>query len=101
MSYGEILPRETHFDEGHWLQDTMPELHKQGALCTYCIRGATWFQHLNCQQVNDPVLICLLEMGLVDGHALDNKVNFTDCYAAIATSYLLDHLLVLEKQVRR
>jgi hypothetical protein len=76
----------------------MPELHKMDALWAYCIRGAAWFQRLNRQQVNDPVLIRLLEMGLVDGQAPDNKFNFPDRYAAIATSRLLDRLLVLERQ---
>ena len=100
MSYGETLPREAHFDEGRWLQDAMPELHKMDVLWAYCIHGAAWFHRLNHQQVNDPVLICLLEMGLVNGHPPDNKFNFSDHYAAIATSRLLDCLLVLEKQVR-
>ena len=100
MFYGETLPGEARFDEGRWLQDAMPELHKMDTLWAYCIHGAAWFHHLNHQQVNDPVLICLLEMGLVDGHPPDNKFNFSDCYAAIATSQLLNHLLVLEKQVR-
>ena len=100
MSYGETLPGEAHFDEGRWLQDAMPELHKMDTLWAYCIRGATWFHCLNHQQVNDLVLVHLLEMGLVDGHPPDNKFNFSDRYAAIATSRLLDHLLVLEKQVR-
>ena len=95
MSYGEAC-----FDEGHWVQDAMPELHKMDVLWAYCIRGAAWFHRLNHQQVNDPVLICLLEMGLVDGHPPDNKFNFSDCYATIATSQLLNRLLVLEKQVR-
>ena len=70
------------------------------ALWAYCIHGAAWFHRLNHQQVNDPVLICLLEMGLVNGHLPDNKFNFSDRYTAIATSRLLDHLSVLEKQVR-
>ena len=70
------------------------------ALWAYCIRGAAWFHRLNHQQVNDPVLICLLEMGLVNGHLPDNKFNFSNHYTAIATSRLLNHLLVLEKQVR-
>ena len=100
MSYGETLPGEAHFDEGRWLQDTMPELHKMDTLWAYCIRGAAWFHHLNHQQVNDPVLVHLLEMGLVNGHPPDNKFNFGNRYTAIATSQLLDHLLVLEKQVR-
>ena len=100
MSYGETLPGEAHFDEGRWLRDAMPELHKMDALWAYCIRGATWFHCLNQQQVDDPVLICLLEMGLVDGHPPDNKFNFSDHYAAIATSHLLVHLMVLEEQVR-
>ena len=100
MTYGETLPGEAHFDEGHWLQDAMPELHKMDALWAYCICGAAWFHCLNRQQVNDPVLVHLLEMGLIDGHPPDNKFNFSDHYAAIATSQLLDCLLVLEKQVR-
>ena len=100
MSYGETLPGEACFEEGRWLQDAMPELHKMDALWAYCIRGAAWFHRLNHQQVNDLVLIHLLEMGLVNGHPPDNKFNFGDCYATIATSRLLDHLLVLEKQVR-
>ena len=100
MSYGETLPGEARFDEGHWLQDAMPELHKMDALWAYCIHGAPWFHRLNLQQVNDLVLIHLLEMGLVDGHLPDNKFNFSDCYAAIATSQLLDRLMVLEEQVR-
>ena len=101
MSYGEVLPGEAHFDKGCWLQDAMPELHRQDTLWAYCIWGAAWFQRLSHQQVNDPVLIRLLEMGLVNGYAPDNKYNFADHYAAIATSRLLDRLLVLEKQVRR
>ena len=100
MSYGETLPGEARFDEGRWLQDAMPELHKMDALWAYCIRGAACFHCLNLQQVNDPVLVRLLEMGLVDGHPPDNKFNFSDCYAAIATSQLLDRLMVLEEQVR-
>ena len=91
MSYREVLPGETHFDKGHWLQEAMPELYEQDTLWAFCIQGAAWFQCLNCQQVNDPVLIHLLEMGLINGHALDNKVNFADHYAAIATSHLFDH----------
>ena len=100
MTYGETLPGEARFDEGRWLQDAMPKLHKMDALWAYCIRGAAWFHCLNRQQVNDPVLVHLLEMGLIDGHPPDNKFNFSDHYAAIATSRLLNHLLVLEKQVR-
>ena len=100
MSYGETLPGEACFDEGHWLQDAMPELHKMDALWAYCIRGAAWFHRLNLQQVNNLVLIHLLEMGLVDGHPPDNKFNFSNRYAAIATSCLLDRLMVLEEQVR-
>ena len=100
MSYGETLPREACFDEECWLQDAMPELHKMDALWAYCIHGAAWFHRLNHQQVNDLVLIHLLEMGLVNGHPPDNKFNFSNRYATIATSQLLDHLLVLEKQVR-
>ena len=100
MSYGETLPGEACFDEGRWLQDAMPELHKMDALWAYCIRGAAWFHRLNHQQVNNPVLVCLLEMGPVDGHPPDNKFNFSDHYATIATSRLLDRLLVLEEQVR-
>ena len=100
MSYGETLPGEACFDEGRWLQDTMPELHKMDTLWAYCIRGAAWFHRLNLQQVNDLVLVRLLEMGLVDGHPPDNKFNFSDHYAAIATSQLLDCLMVLEEQVR-
>ena len=95
MSYGEA-----RFDEGHWLQDTMPKLHKMDVLWAYCICGAARFHCLNHQQVNNPVLIRLLEMGLVDGHPPDNKSNFSNRYTAIATSRLLDRLLVLEKQVR-
>ena len=100
MSYGETLPGEAHFDEGCWLQNAMPELHKMDALWAYRIHGAAWFHHLNHQQVNDPVLVHLLEMGLVDGHPPDNKFSSSNHYAAIATSRLLDCLLVLEKQVR-
>ena len=100
MSYGETLPGEACFDEGRWLQDAMPELHKMDTLWAYCIRGAAWFHCLNNQQVNDLVLVRFLEMGLVNGHPPDNKFNFSDRYAAIATSQLLNRLLVLEKQVR-
>ena len=100
MSYGETLPGEAHFDEGRWLRDAMPELHKMDALWAYCIHGAAWFHRLNQQQVDNLVLIRLLEMGLVDGHPPDNKFNFSDRYAAIATSQLLDRLMVLEEQVR-
>ena len=100
MSYGETLPGEARFDEERWLQDTMPELHKMDTLWAYCIRGAAWFHRLNRQQVNNPVLVRLLEMGLVDGHLSDNKFNFSDRYTAIATSRLLDRLMVVEEQVR-
>ena len=100
MTYGELLPGEAHFDKQHWLQDEMLELHKMDALWAYCIRGAAWFHCLNCEEVNDPVLLCLLEMGLVNGRAPDNKYNFLDHYAAIATSCLLERSLVLEKQVK-
>ena len=96
MSYGETLPGEARFDEGRWLQDAMPELHKMDALWAYCISGAAWFHRLNRQQVNDPVLVRLLEMGLVDGHPPDNKFNFSNRYATIATSRLLDCLLIEE-----
>ena len=100
MTHGETLPGEACFNEGRWLQDAMPELHKMDMLWAYCIHGATWFHRLNHQQVNNLVLVHLLEMGLIDGHLPDDKFNFSDRYTAIAISRLLDHLLVLEKQVR-
>ena len=78
----------------------MPELHKMDVLWAYCICGAAWFHRLNRQQVNDPVLVHLLEMGLVNGHPPNNKFNFSDRYAAIATSRPLDRLMILEEQVR-
>ena len=86
MTHGETLPGEARFDEGHWLQDAMPELHKMDTLWAYCIHRATWFHCLNHQQVNNPVLVRLLEMGLINGHLPDDKFNFSDRYTAIAVS---------------
>ena len=83
------MPGGPEFDVDRWHNDPMDGLYNHDALLRYMLWGLDQLQAWNRNEIGDPVLVHLLEMGLWDGTYPDNKYAFPFRHAtAIATHFL-------------
>ena len=61
--------------------------------------GSDQLRGWNRNEIGDPVLVRLLEMGLWDGTYPNNKYNFPARHATAIATCFLPRIMALEKQV--
>ena len=93
------MPGGPEFDKDHWRNDPIDGLYDYDALLRYMLRGSDQLRGWNCNEIGDPVLVRLLEMGLWDGTYPNNKYAFNLCHSTGIATHLLPRIMALEKQV--
>ena len=97
--YGGCMPGGPEFDEDRWRNDPMDSLYDHDTLLGYMLRGSDQLRGWNRNEIGDPVLVRLLEMGLWDGTYPNNKYNFPARHATAIATRFLPRIMALEKQV--
>jgi len=97
--YNGQVPGEEPFDEERWRQDPMDDLYNHNTLLAYMLQGSDQLRPWNRGNIGDPVLICLIEMGLWNGTYPDNKFTFDYRHSTTVATRLLPCIMNLEKQV--
>jgi hypothetical protein len=89
----------------------LPEISRDNTLWAYSIRALDQLRSLDVEKVHDPVLMCLLDMGVRNWQgAKDHLFSFTGdslhqqgvralCHSTLVGSRLLLHVLDLEDRV--
>ena len=103
MGYGHILPGEQTFNPHHWHSDTLRECENNNQVWGYIIHAREELTKGSWGEVNDPVLVNLMKMGIFDWKNKDGQL-FPAAVQAIhhgtaITSRLIPHLVTLEDKV--
>ena len=97
--YGGRLPGGPEFDEDSWCNNPMDGLYDHDTLLGYMLQGLDQLRGWNRNEIGDPVLVRLLEMGLWDGTYPDNKYAFPAHHTTTIATHFLPRIMALEKQV--
>ena len=62
-------------EQARWGQDVMLELYNNDTLWAFTMRALEEFWMMDCQQLNDETLYCLLDMGIFDWRGPDWLLN--------------------------
>ena len=87
-----------------WWNDVFPNLFFDDWLWAHMIRGAKWLHVVNRLKINNPSLLSLLRMGVLDWKAPNNRLHQASQVIQHGTTIMLRFLpriMKLESQVRR
>ena len=106
MCFGVTLPGEENLllimIESWWRNDQFPELENDDALFAYMIRASEEFGKMRWDELNDPVLRCLLWMGIYnwrnDGTRL-HQATQAICHGTAIGTRILGRVLEVERKV--
>ena len=88
----------------HWWNDVFPNLFFDDWLWAHMIRGAEWLHVVDWTKINDPLLLSLLRMGVLDWKAPNNCLHQATQairHGTAITLRLLPRIMKLESRVRR
>ena len=88
----------------HWWNDIFPNLFFDDQLWAHMIRGAEWLHVVDRTKINDPSLLSLLHMGVLDWKAPNNCLHQATQAIRHGTTIVLRFLpriMKLESWVRR
>ena len=88
----------------HWWNDVFPNLFFDDQLWAHMICGAEWLRMVDWRKINDPSLLSLLRMGVLDWSAPNNRLHQVTQAIRHGTTIMLHFLpriLKLESRVRR
>ena len=87
----------------HWWNDVFPNLFFDDWLWAHMIQGAEWLQVVDRSKINDPSLLSLLRMGVLDWKAPNDRLHQATqviCHGTTMALCFLPRILKLESWVR-
>ena len=87
-----------------WWNDVFPNLFFDDWLWAHMIRGAEWLCVVDQLKINDPSLLSLLRMGVLDWKAPNNRLHQASQvirHGTTITLRFLPRIMKLESRVRR
>jgi len=102
MLFGKIPLANDAATKAHWERDALPELHYNDALWGFAIRSSKVLQQEQ-QHINDPVLYCLLRMGIFDWTGVNNlqaQAMQAVQWASATSVRILERIFKIKRKVR-
>ena len=87
-----------------WWNDVFPNLFFDDWLWAHMIRGAEWLRVVDRSKINDPSLLSLLHMGVLNWKAPNNHLHQATQVIRHGTAHalcFLPRIMKLESRVRR
>ena len=87
-----------------WWNDVFPNLFFNDQLWAHMIHGAEWLRMVDQKKINDPLLLLLLHIGVLDWKAPNNRLHQATQAIRHGTTIvlrLLPRIMKLESWVRR